>query len=189
MKDTCLHIVNDSLFPKYLLIYFSLISFQVVGGPNERTDYHVNQTPEWFYQLEGHMTLKVVDSCAEDDTDNDNDNSINNNNNASDHGHSRRSVFRDITINQGDIFLLPANVPHNPVRYKDTIGIVVEQDRPKGLNDAIQWYCPNLECRSMVYRKEFYMSDLGVQVKEAIEEFRNSGDKRCCTKCGTFVKA
>lgn len=112
------------------------------------------------------MTLKVVDK-ADDGS----------------------QVFRDITINEGEVFLLPGNTPHNPVRYKDTVGVVVEQDRPKDVEDALQWYCPNQDCKSLVYRRSFYMHDLGTQVKEAIEGFRNSGDERICKKCGTFVEA
>ena len=33
----------------------------VVGGPNNRKDYHYNETPEFFYQLEGDITLKIID--------------------------------------------------------------------------------------------------------------------------------
>ena len=29
----------------------------VVGGPNARTDYHWDEGPEFFYQLEGEMVL------------------------------------------------------------------------------------------------------------------------------------
>lgn len=127
----------------------------IVGGPNERTDYHVNQTPEWFYQYKGEMCLKVVDD----------------------------GEFKDVIIKEGDSFLLPGNTPHNPVRFANTIGIVVEQDRPTGVNDKIRWYCSN--CREIVHELEFYCHDLGTQVKELILSFDKDLDLRTC-KCGTL---
>ena len=74
---------------------------QVVGGPNSRTDYHVDEGPELFYQVEGEMLLKTV----------------------------QEGEFVDITIGEGDIFLLPPRVPHSPQRFRDTVGIVVERPR------------------------------------------------------------
>lgn len=71
--------------------------------------------------------------------------------------------FIDITINEGDSYLLPGNVPHSPVRFADTIGIVVEQDRPGGENDKVRWYCSH--CRHVVHESELQMLDLGTQVK------------------------
>lgn len=126
----------------------------IVGGPNERNDYHINQTPEYFYQHKGTMCLKVVDE----------------------------GKFRDIIINEGDSFLLPPNVPHNPVRYENTIGIVVEQDRPKGVNDAARWYCS--KCEEIVHQNDFYLTDLGTQIKEAIVAFDSDLDARTCSNCG-----
>lgn len=128
----------------------------IVGGPNERTDYHINQTPEYFHQLKGHMCLKVVDD----------------------------GEFKDVIIDEGDSFLLPGNVPHNPVRFANTIGLVVEQDRQPGMNDKLRWYCR--ECREVLHEKEFFCHDLGTQVKEAILAFDLDMDARTCKKCGTL---
>ena len=52
----------------------------VVGGPNSRKDYHYDEGEEFFYQVEGHMVLKVMENKRP----------------------------RDIQINQGEIFLLPS---------------------------------------------------------------------------------
>ena len=52
---------------------------QVVGGPNSRTDYHLDEGPELFYQVEGQMVLKTVQD----------------------------GEFVDIPIGEGEIFLLP----------------------------------------------------------------------------------
>lgn len=127
----------------------------IVGGPNERTDYHINQTPEWFYQFKGEMLLKVVDG----------------------------EEFKDIPIKEGESFLLPANVPHSPVRFANTVGIVLEQDRPQTMQDKMRWYCK--KCGAIVHEEVFHCHDLGTQVKSAIDKFDSDIKLRTCPKCGT----
>lgn len=127
---------------------------QIVGGPNARTDYHINETAEWFYQYRGSMLLKTVDD----------------------------GVFRDIVIGEGEMFLLPPNTPHNPVRFADTVGIVLEQRRPESSLDRLRWYCQN--CREVVHEKAFHCTDLGTQIKEAVNSFGADEEARRCGKCG-----
>src|SRR5437868_7228550 len=66
-----------------------------VGGPNSRTDYHVNGGEEFFYQVEGDIVLKVIEDG--------------------------KPV--DVPIRQGDILLLPPNTPHSPRRPANTVGL------------------------------------------------------------------
>jgi 3-hydroxyanthranilate 3,4-dioxygenase len=128
-----------------------------VGGPNARTDYHINTTPEYFYQYKGAMLLKTVNPATNE--------------------------FVDIPINEGDMYLLPPNTPHNPVRFANTVGIVIEQIRPKDSVDRLRWYCQ--ECKNLVHEKSFHCTNLGTQIKAAVEDFAGDEAARTCGKCGT----
>lgn len=129
----------------------------IVGGPNARTDYHINTTPEFFYQYRGRMLLKTVDPLT--------------------------NTHHDIYISEGELFLLPGGTPHNPVRFADTVGIVVEQPRPEGEVDRLRWYCQG--CGGVVHEESFVCTDLGTQIKSAVNKFRESEEERRCGGCGT----
>ncbi|KJK78900.1 3-hydroxyanthranilate 3,4-dioxygenase [Metarhizium anisopliae BRIP 53293] len=134
-------------------------NYCIVGGPNARTDYHINQTPEWFYQYRGAMMLKVVDD----------------------------GTFRDIIIREGDMFLLPPNTPHNPVRFANTVGVVLEQRRPVESIDRMRWYCASCDGGVVVHEAAFHCTDLGTQIKQAVEDFKNNETKRRCGECGQLA--
>ncbi|OIW35116.1 3-hydroxyanthranilate 3,4-dioxygenase [Coniochaeta ligniaria NRRL 30616] len=140
-------------------VYNEGFTVMIVGGPNARTDYHINETPEWFYQYKGAMMLKVVDD----------------------------GKFRDIIIREGDMFLLPPNTPHNPVRFADTVGVVLEQRRPENSIDRMRWYCQN--CGEIVHEAAFHCTDLGTQIKDAVNAFKADEDARKCKKCGELAEA
>lgn len=95
--------------------------------------------------------------------------------------------FRDIVIGEGEMFLLPPNTPHNPVRFADTVGIVLEQPRPEGSLDRLRWYCTN--CKNVVDEAAFHCTDLGTQIKEAVNGFKDSEEKRKCKHCGVMAES
>lgn len=125
----------------------------VVGGPNQRTDFHVNQSEEFFYQLEGQMILKVINDAGE---------------------------IQDIPINEGDIYLLPANVPHSPQRFENSVGLVAEKRREEGEIDALQWHCE--KCAHLLYREEFPLTNIETQFPAVFERYYNS-NYTTCEKC------
>lgn len=131
----------------------------VVGGPNVRTDYHYNESEEFFYQLEGNMVLRVIDEG--------------------------KPV--DIPIREGEIFLLPAKVPHSPQREANSVGLVIEKVRQKGMTDGLQWYCPN--CDAKLFEEYFFMTDIVSQMQPVFEKFYRSADARTCKHCGNLHPA
>ena len=127
----------------------------VVGGPNARKDYHVDPGEEFFYQLEGDMVLKTMQDG--------------------------RQV--DLPIRAGDLFLLPAGVPHSPRRGADTVGLVVERDRRPGEQDGLQWYCEN--CGTKLYEEFFELTDIETQFPPVFDRFFGDPRLNTCSNCGT----
>ena len=128
----------------------------VVGGPNSRKDYHVDTVEEFFYQLEGDMLLKIMED-------------------------GKRV---NIPIKEGEIFLLPKNVPHSPQRFKNTVGLVVEYQREEGALDAFQWYCD--ECNEMPHKVTLDLENIVTQLPPLFDAYWNSMDARTCESCGAI---
>jgi 3-hydroxyanthranilate 3,4-dioxygenase len=131
----------------------------VVGGPNGRKDYHYEDGEELFYQLKGDITVKII-----------NDN----------------GQREDIEIKEGDMFLLPARIPHSPQRPADTIGLVVERTRREGEMDMLMWFCEN--CNHKLHEASFPMKDIVQQLPVVINEFMESEKLRICDQCGTVME-
>ncbi len=129
------------------------LQIQIVGGPNTRTDFHIEEGEEFFYQLQGDMLLRIVDG----------------------------GKFRDIIIKEGDVFLLPGNIPHSPQRYPNTIGLVIERKRFPNELDGLIWFCSN--CNRVLVHDAFPCKDLGTELKGKIENYYSDQALRTCKSC------
>lgn len=130
----------------------------VVGGPNSRKDYHYNVGEEFFYQLEGDIVLRIIEDGKK----------------------------REISIKEGDIFLLPGGVHHSPQRPANTVGLVMERYRKEGEKDGFIWYCEN--CDNKLYEEYVPVTDIVVQLPIVMEKFYASKDLRTCTKCKAVME-
>ncbi|GLY73745.1 3-hydroxyanthranilate 3,4-dioxygenase [Actinoallomurus iriomotensis] len=127
----------------------------VIGGPNQRTDFHDDPTEEYFYQLKGNMVLRVMEEEGKPPV--------------------------DVQINEGDVFLLPPHVRHSPQRPEEgSIGLVVETARPEGTQEAFEWYCTN--CHHLVRRVQLQVRSIVDDLPPAFQSFYD-GD-RTCGNCG-----
>lgn len=126
----------------------------VVGGPNARTDYHVNQGEEFFHQLEGEMTLRTLQD-------------------------GRRV---DIRLGPGQMLLLPPNVPHSPQRPAGTVGFVLERKRLPDELDTFLWICDR--CDSELYRESLHVTDIVAQLPPVFARYWDDPAHTTCRQCG-----
>jgi len=130
----------------------------VVGGPNSRKDFHYNESEEFFYQLEGDITVVIQEDG--------------------------KAV--PVQIKEGEIFLLPPKVPHSPGRGANTIGLVMERKRRADEQDGLLWFCE--KCNHKLYERYFPLKNIMTQFQETFEYFYGSEDLRTCKSCGHVME-
>lgn len=131
----------------------------VVGGPNKRKDYHYEEGPEFFYQIEGDITVKIIEDGQP----------------------------KDINLKAGDMYYLPPRIPHSPQRSEGSIGIVIERKRTDGEMDGLMWFCEN--CGDKLYEEYFQLDNIVEQLPPIMNKFYADEDKRTCKNCGTVMES
>ncbi|MDZ3824324.1 MAG: 3-hydroxyanthranilate 3,4-dioxygenase [Pseudoxanthomonas sp.] len=136
-------------------IYDGDFIVMVVGGPNRRSDWHVDEGPEFFHQIEGEMVLRLMYETGPE----------------------------DVPIRAGEIFYLPPGIPHSPQRMAGSVGLVLERRRLPHERDGLQWYCP--ACHHKLYEEFFTLQDIERDFPPVFERFHGSLQRRTCPACGT----
>jgi len=130
----------------------------VVGGPNARKDYHFEEGEEFFYQVEGDITLKVINNGEQ----------------------------KDIPIREGEIFLLPPKTPHSPQRPANTVGLVVERKRLEGEMDAFMWFCES--CNAKLYEEFFPLTNIVDDLPPILNRYWENEEHRTCDECAAVME-
>jgi 3-hydroxyanthranilate 3,4-dioxygenase len=130
---------------------------QVVGGPNQRVDFHDDPGEEFFYQLRGDMVLKVAEGGR----------------------------IHDLPIREGEVFLLPSHVRHSPQRpVPGSVGLVVENARQPTDRDGFEWFC--FGCGALVHRVEIAVADIVKDLPPLFAAFYADEAVRTCRTCGAL---
>lgn len=129
----------------------------VVGGPNERSDFHDDPVEEFFYQFVGNAYLLVLD----------------------------RGRYERVDLKEGDVFLMAPHTLHSPQRPEaNSRCLVIERVRPHGEHDALQWNCG--KCGHLVRRYEMQLQNIVADLPPVYEQFyATTEDERRCPHCGT----
>ena len=128
----------------------------VIGGPNQRTDYHDDPVGEFFYQVHGAMELKLYEN----------------------------GEHYDVTINEGEVFYLPPHVRHSPQRpVPGSVGLVVEGNRREQEKDGFEWFC--FSCGALVHRVELVIKDIVKDLPPLFNAFYDNVEARRCPACDT----
>lgn len=130
----------------------------IVGGPNARKDYHYNETEELFFQLEGEIIIKTQQDgkCV------------------------------DIPLKEGEMFLLPAKVPHSPSRSKNSIGLVIERKREPHHKDGLMWFSD--QENALLYEEYFHLTNIEKDFLPVFKRFYSDEKLRTCPISGEIME-
>ena len=130
----------------------------IVGGPNARKDYHYNETEELFYQIEGEINVRIQEDG--------------------------KAV--DIPIRAGEMFLLPPNTPHSPMRPEGTVGLVIERKRKPEHTDGLLWFCD--ACNTKLHESYFHLENIEKDFLPRFKDYYADEKKRTCPNCGKVME-
>jgi len=130
----------------------------IVAGPNARKDYHYNETEELFYQVEGDISVYIQEDGQK----------------------------REIKIKEGEMFLLPARVPHSPVRPAGSIGLVIERKRQPGQKDGLLWFSDS--ANALLFEEYFELTDIEKDFLPVFKKFYSNEKLRTCPITGEVME-
>jgi len=124
----------------------SQLNIMFVGGPNIRSDFHMEEGSEFFYQLKGTLNLGTV----------------------------QQGSAKFLQINAGEVFLLPSRIPHSPRRSENSLGLVIERRRDPSEKDCLRWYVDDANCKEILWERYFHCGKLERDLVPIVGEFQKS---------------
>ena len=131
----------------------------VVGGPNARKDYHYNETEELFYQIKGNIIVKI----------------------------QFEGKAIEVPINEGEMFLLPAKIPHSPIRSEGSVGLVIERKRSEKDKDGLMWFSET--ANHLLYEEYFHLTNIEKDFLPVFKRFYSNEKLRTCPITGEVMEA
>ena len=152
------HLLKPPVGNKNLYIESGDFIVMIVAGPNARKDYHYNETEELFYQIEGDIIVKT----------------------------QQNGKMVEIPIKEGEMFLLPAKVPHSPIRSERSIGLVIEQKRKKEDKDGLMWFSDT--ANALLYEEYFHLTNVEKDFLPVFKRFYSNEKLRTCPNTGEIME-
>jgi 3-hydroxyanthranilate 3,4-dioxygenase len=165
---------NEHLFSPPVcnkLMHKKQLSVMFVGGPNTRTDFHIEEGSEFFWMVKGNMQLPTI----------------------------QQGKLKVVHIREGEVFLLPSRVPHSPQRPETgrydrrcfccvclfilffkpppdrSLGLVVERERYKESDppelDCLRYYVDFATCETVLWERFFHCWDLGRDLVPVVQAY------------------
>ena len=151
------HLLKPPVGNKNLYVESGDYIVMIVAGPNARKDYHYNETEELFYQIEGDIVVKT----------------------------QQYGKLVEYDIKEGEMFLLPAKVPHSPIRSEGSIGLVIEKKRQADHKDGLMWFSET--ANALLYEEYFHLTNIEKDFLPVFKRFYSNEKLRTCPKTGEIM--